>query len=374
MASKVTLRTALCDLLDIEYPIILAGMGVFGMATPPRLVAAVSNAGGLGVLGGSGLDPEDIRQRCREVRELTDRPYGVDLLLPASLAPAAATRSGVKAELESDFPKHVAFVKDLMKQFDLPEIPIDNEIVLSDAFMEAQIQVCLDENVPVFAAGLGDPARIVPRARKQNMTVMGLVGSTRNALRQVASGVDIVVAQGTEGGGHTGRTANYALLPQTVDAIAPVPVVAAGGITDGRGVAASLMFGAVGVWIGTAFLVAEECDYPDALKQRLIDGQTFEFDTSKYWTGKPVRSQRNAISEAWAQSGLPALPTPHQRVLAEDILASARHTGRWDMFFNPGGQGVGALTEIRPAAEILDSMVKGAVEILKSVPDKIDFG
>lgn len=374
MASKVTLRTALCDLLDIEYPIILAGMGVFGMATPPRLVAAVSNAGGLGVLGGSGLDPEDIRQRCREVRELTDRPYGVDLLLPASLAPAAATRSGVKAELERDFPKHVAFVKDLMKRFDLPEIPIDNEIVLSDAFMEAQIQVCLDENVPVFAAGLGDPARIVPRARKQNMTVMGLVGSTRNALRQVASGVDIVVAQGTEGGGHTGRTANYALLPQTVDAIAPVPVVAAGGITDGRGVAASLMFGAVGVWIGTAFLVAEECDYPDALKQRLIDGQTFEFDTSKYWTGKPVRGQRNAISEAWAQSGLPALPTPHQRVLAEDILASARHTGRWDMFFNPGGQGVGALTEIRPAAEILNSMVTGAVEILKSVPDKIDFG
>ena len=374
MASKVTLRTLLCDLLNIEYPIVLAGMGVFGMATPPRLVAAVSEAGGLGVLGGSGLDPDDIRQRCREVRELTDRPYGVDLLLPASLAPAATTRSGVKAGLEADFPKHVAFVKELLERFDLPEVQIDNEIVLSAEFMEAQIQVCLDEKVPVFAAGLGDPARIVPRARAQGMTVMGLVGSTRNALRQVASGVDIVIAQGTEGGGHTGRTANYALLPQTVDAVAPVPVVAAGGITDGRGVAASLMFGAVGAWIGTAFLVAEECDYPDALKQLLIKGETYQFDTSKYWTGKPVRTQRNPISDAWEQSGLPALPTPHQRVLAEDLLASARQTGRWDMFFNPGGQGVSAITEIRPAAEIMESLVKGAVEVLKSAPDRIEFG
>ena len=151
----MAIRTALCDLLGIEHPILLAGMGVWGMATPPALVAAVSEAGGLGVLGCSGLSPEEIRRRIKAVRALTDKPFGVDLLLPATLAPAATTRSGVRAELDEKFPEHVAFYRNLLTRFELAEAPVQDDIVISSEFIEAQIAVTLEEHVPVFAAGLG---------------------------------------------------------------------------------------------------------------------------------------------------------------------------------------------------------------------------
>ena len=156
------LRTELCDLLDIEYPIMLAGMGVWGMGTPPELVAAVSDAGGLGVLGGSALEPEEVRRRIQRVRQLTDKPFGVDLLLPASLAAASTTRTGVRKELAKTHPEHVKFMHGLLDRFELAPVPVDNDIVNSDVYAEAQIQVVLEEEVPVFAAGLGDPARVIP--------------------------------------------------------------------------------------------------------------------------------------------------------------------------------------------------------------------
>ncbi len=368
------LRTELCDLLGIEVPILLAGMGVWGMATPPALVAAVSEAGGLGVLGCSGLSPAEIRRRIRAVRALTAKPFGVDLLLPATLAPAATTRSGVRQELREKHAGHVAFYESLLERFGLKPAPVQDDIVISSAFIEEQIAVTLEERVPVFAAGLGDPARITGRAKAQGMVTLGLAGSARNALRQAAAGVDAVVAQGTEAGGHTGRVANFPLIPEVVDAVAPLPVIAAGGISDGRGVAAALALGAAGVWIGSLFLTADESDLPDACKDDLVAARSSDMDVTRAWTGKTLRAKRNPISEAWAESGLDPLPTPHQRVLMEDFLEATKAAGRWDLFMNAAGQGVGLISKRRPAAEIMADLISGATKALDDLDRRLGRG
>ena len=361
------LHTSLCDLLEIEYPIFLAGMASRGNATPPGLVAAVSNAGGLGVMGASGLSLEKIRRRIQEIRSLTAKPFGVDLLLPASLAQAEETRSVVRRQLVKEYPKHVEFVHDLMRQFDLPDIQVEEETLLSPKHIQAQVEVVLEERVPVFAAGLGDPAWVVPLAREQGMKVIGLAGSVRNAQRHVKAGVDIVVAQGTEAGGHTGKIANFPLIPQVVDAVKPVPVVAAGGIADGRGVAAALALGALGAWVGTAFLVAEECLLPDPQKEQILGGSSEEFVSSRTYSGKTARNYRNVIIEAWERSDLDPLPMPLQGVLMEDFTAAAREAGRYDLVNNPSGQIGGMVIERKPAARIMDELIGGAVEIIQGL-------
>jgi NAD(P)H-dependent flavin oxidoreductase YrpB (nitropropane dioxygenase family) len=365
--AKAVLRTALCEILGIEYPIMLAGMGSWGRATPPRLVAAVSEAGGLGVLGGSNLSPQEVRRRIREVRTLTSKPFGVDLLLPTNLAQSETTRSAVREELHRDHPQHVAFVRDLMHQFDLPEVGMEDEIVISPKLIQEQVQVVLEERVPVFASGLGDPAWMVPQAHEQGMKVMGLIGNVRNAQRQVAAGVDIIVAQGHEAGGHTGRIASFPLIPQVVDAVSPTPVAAAGGIADGRGVAAALALGAVGAWIGTAFLVAEESNIPDDNKAQILQAHSQQFVVSRSFTGKTSRNYRSAVLEAWEQSDLEPLPMPHQRVLMEDFFEAAERAGRYDLYSNPAGQIGGMLTARKPAAQIVTELVEGAVAVMKNL-------
>ena len=208
------LRTRLCDILEVEYPICLAGMG--GRWTPPELVAAVSEAGGLGVMGATGMQTDALRARIRRVRELTDKPFGVDLLLPV-VTGSVETGAG-SGQPESQFeavrrqyPRHAAFVDTLIEEFGLEkaEPPEPGETGL--ALARRQVDVILEEDVAVFAAALGDPAWVVPMAREKGVKVMGLVGSVRNAYRQVAAGVDIIVAQGTEAGGHTGRIATMPL-------------------------------------------------------------------------------------------------------------------------------------------------------------------
>ena len=372
--NRPVLRTELCDILGIEYPIMLAGMGVWGMGTPPELVAAVSDAGGLGVLGGSALSPEEVRRRIQRVRQMTDKPFGVDLLLPASLAKSSTTRTGVREDLSKNHPEHVKFMHGLLERFELTQAPVENDIVNSDEYAEAQIQVVLDEEVPIFAAGLGDPARIIPRAREQNMVVIGLAGTVRHAERNRDAGVDIVVCQGTEGGGHTGPVATLPLVSQAVEAIAPIPVVAAGGITGGRGIAAALTLGAIGVWMGTAFLIAEEGGLPDTVKGDIVDGKATDFRISEAWTGKTLRAKKNVISDAWAESGLKPLPTPHQRVLMEDFLSAAQQGGRWDLYMNAAGQGAGMLTKRRPANDIMKDLVAQTVEALTEMPGRVEFG
>ncbi|MCG3186781.1 MAG: putative monooxygenase [Rhodocyclaceae bacterium] len=365
--ARAVLHNAFCDELGIEYPIILAGMGVGGRATPPALVAAVSEAGGAGILGCSGLSPEETRRRIHEVRRLTDKPFGVDLLLPAKIAGSAPTRSGVREEIRQRYPEHYAMVRAMIREFGLPEAYPEDEIVVNIEYAEKVLEVVVDEKVPIFAAGLGDPSILIPRGHAQGMKIFGLSGSVRNAVRQKKSGVDAVIAQGTEAGGHTGAVATFPLIPQVVDAVAPTPVIAAGGIGDGRGVAAALALGAQAVWIGTAFLVAEECEIYAENKRQILDSDSESFRVTKVWTGKTVRTFQNDVVKAWEQAGLKTLDTPHQRILLEDLTASATKAGRYDLILNPAGQVSGMLKQSKPAKQIMEELVAGTIEDLNRI-------
>ena len=375
--SATVLSTRLCDILEVEYPICLAGMG--GRWTPPELVAAVSEAGGLGVMGGTGMEVEALRGRIRRVRELTDKPFGVDLLLP--VVTGSVDTGGSREQPESQFeavrrqyPRHAAFVDTLIDEFGLEKADPPEPGETGLALARKQVDMILEEDVAVFAAALGDPAWVVPMAREKGVKVMGLVGSVRNAHRQVAAGVDIIVAQGTEAGGHTGRIATMPLVPQVVDAVSPLPVVAAGGIANGRGIAASLALGAEGAWMGTAFLAAKECGIYDAQQETIIRGRSEDFIISRSYTGKTARQYQGPIVQAWENSGLDTLPMPLQGVLMSGFNAAAERSKRYDLVFNPAGQGAGMVNEARPAADIMADLVSETVSVLEGMRERVSVG
>ena len=360
--AKSRLRTELCDLLGIEYPILQAGMGRSdGTPTPPPLVAAVSEAGGLGCLGGGGLEPDQLREAIREIREMTDKPFAVDLLLPANLTKSPPTREEIRHEISEEFPEHWAFVQALHQRFGLQPALMEKPSLLSNEHVKRQVEVVLEEAVPIFVAALGDPSWMIPDARSKGMKVIGIAGSVRNATRQKASGVDMVIAQGYEAGGHTGTIANFALIPQTIDAVKPLPVIAAGAIGDGRGVAAALALGAQGVWLGTAFLFSHEADIAEAHREQLDGARSEDLVISRSFTGKTARQYRNEALQAWAESGLDPLPMPYQWVLMDDFVASAEATGKIDLVNMPAGQIAGMLRGRRPARQIVDELVESAV-------------
>ena len=376
--SRPILRTALCDFLGIEYPICLAGMG--GKWTPPELVAAVSEAGGLGVMGGTGTPVEDLRKRIRRVRELTDKPFGVDLLLPVVTGQVQTEQGSGRRESEYEavrrqYPRHAECVDTLAAEFGLEKVeppppPSDTGIALA----RRQVDMILEEDVAVFAAALGDPAWVVPMAREKGVKVMGLAGSVRNAQRQAQAGVDIVVAQGTEAGGHTGRVATLPLVPQIVDTVSPLPVVAAGGIANGRGIAASLSLGAEGAWLGTAFLAAKECGLHDMQRESIIRGRSEDFIISRTFTGKTARQYQGPIVQAWEDSGLDPLPMPLQGTLMSGFNLAAERANRFDLIFNPAGQGAGMVNESRPAADIMADLVDETVSVLSGMNERVTIG
>ncbi len=355
------LRTRLCDLLSIRVPVLQAGMGIYrGLVTTPELVGAVSNAGGMGCIGGSGLTPEELRSTIRQVRSLTSAPFGVDLIIPAALSTREGTRAEIREDIRRNHPHHFAFVEALYEQHGVPRIPIDLDLTWTPELTDAQAQVVLEEGVALLVVALGDPAALVPRAREAGIKVGGLVGSMGNLRRQIEADVDLVIAQGAEAGGHVGSVGTFPLLPQVVDAAGGRPVLAAGGIADGRGVAAGLALGAEGAWVGTAFLFSEEVYLHPDHRAQLLRGGSEDFAATRIYTGKPARTFRNAIHAEWAAATLEPLGMPHQKVLFEDFLHAARQSGRLDLVSNPAGQVAGMLHEIRPAATILRDLVEGA--------------
>ena len=372
MASK--LRTPLCDLLGMEYPIFLAGMAVGGIQetapTPIKLVAAVSNAGGLGVLGDSFRTLDEMDEGIKELKKLTNgRPYGVDFLLPATRADVTATSNQeVFEQILKDYPGHVAVMKEIIKQEGLEEAEVSEGEPMSTDLLKRKIEVVLDNKVPVFAAATGEPPEwFTDRGHQMGMQFIGMCGAVRHAERQVAANVDIITAQGTEAGGHTGNISTFVLVPQIVRAISPKPVLAAGGIGSGRHVAASLALGAQGVWVGTAFLASEETNIPEDHQNQILSGRSEQFTTSKFSSGKQQRSFHNLVKDAWVESGLQALPMPLQGILMEPMTQAAKKIGRWDLVGNPSGQVSGMLSERRPAKTILMEMVDEAEETIESM-------
>jgi nitronate monooxygenase len=376
--TTAVLRTPICDLLGIDYPILLAGMGPTvggqGSAATAPLVAAVSNAGGLGVLGGAGFGPDALREEIRQIRELTSRPFGVDLLLPANAynAAAAADAGDWREQVPSETWQALARIR---AQFNIPDVQAERPAGRAGRSwsVQDQIEVVFSERVPVFASGLGNPAPYVQRAQAAGIRVIALVGNVKNARRVAEGGVDIVVAQGTEAGGHTGRIGTLALVPQVVDAVAPTPVIAAGGIGDGRGLAAALALGAAGVWCGTAFLATREANIYDWQKRRIVDATEEDTRITRLYSGKTMRNVTNPLIEAWEASGAKALPMGLQGLLIADLIAGVRQSGQDELLMNAAGQISGMITQLRSAAEVVDAMVEGAVRVLRQdLAERVD--
>ena len=366
-----SLRTPICDLLGIEYPIILAGMSNGGgqdtAATPPELVAAVSNAGGLGVLGYGFHNPQEFDEGIRKVRSLTDRPFGVDFMVPAKFAEVGdKTNNELRVDIARDYPDHVAFVRDLMHEFNLEEVEIpENPPSNSEPVTHQKVEVMLDNKVPVFACATGEPPQyIVEPAHEQGMQIIGMTGAVRHAARQMAAGSDIITAQGTEAGGHTGNISSFVLIPQIVDYVKPRPVLAAGGIGSGRHVAAAMALGAQGVWVGTAFLASEETNIRDVHQKDIVAGRSEQFTTSKHRDGMTVRAFDDAIKRAWDNSGLQPLTMPLMSIVNEPLSVAAKAAGRTDLLTNSAGQIAGMVSERRSAKDILMSLVEEAEETI----------
>jgi NAD(P)H-dependent flavin oxidoreductase YrpB (nitropropane dioxygenase family) len=365
------LHTPQCDLLGIEHPIIQAGMAIHGSEevppSPVALVAAVSNAGGLGVLGDNFHDLDEMDVAISEVRRLTaGRPFGVVFLIPASRTELETTDNReAYRQAAAAHPRHVAFVAALIEAHGLtPEEPAERAPISTEV-LRHKIELVLDHRVPVFAAAAGVPPDwFVKRGHAQGMQFIGMCGAVRHAHRQVRAGADIITAQGTEAGGHTGNVATFVLVPQIVSAVRPRPVLAAGGIGTGRQVAAALALGAQGVWVGTAFLASEETGIPAPHQAEILASASEAFTLSKYASGLQQRGHVSPIKDAWAGSGLEPLPFPIQRLIQEPLLRAARKAGRWDLVPNLAGQVAGMLTERRPAREILLEMVDEAADVI----------
>jgi len=368
------LRTKLCDLLDIEYPIVLAGMGTIARA---ELVAAVSEAGGLGVIGAIGLTPDELDAEIRRTKELTSKPFGVDTVVLAG-APESATM----ADLMAYIPKEaVEYVDNLAKRIGLTEwegvkasANKDQQGWTAELF-QSHIELVYEHRVPVFAAGLGSPAFMVPEAHKRDIKVIGVVANVGQARREAEAGVDVIVAQGSEGGGHTGRVGTMPLVPQVVDAVAPTPVLAAGGIGDGRGLAAALALGASGVWTGTAFLPTVEANINEVWKQQILSATEEDTRVTRMFTGKTTRFLKSKLIEQWETEQGPILPFPLQLVLVQDFFNAVADSGMPEYLSSAAGQICGLLKEMKTAGKVVEDMVNQAVSILKEdIPNRVSIG
>jgi NAD(P)H-dependent flavin oxidoreductase YrpB (nitropropane dioxygenase family) len=373
--SKLRLKTKLCEMLDIEYPVLSAGMGptLLGENTgaPVELVVAVSEAGGLGVLGGSGFTVDELRTAIREIKARTDKPFGVDLLLPKHLDLGGALGNKGPDEVPlsmvlEKIPKpHREWVAKIKREMGLPDAEIMLRTNTTTMRPKEAVRVCIEERVPLFCAGLGNPGFMVAEAHANGMKVLGITGNAKNARRMAQSGIDLLVAQGHEGGGHTGRIGTMVLIPAAIDAAQPVPVLAAGGIGDGRGLAAALTMGCVGAWVGTRFLATNEGGALDVNKRKIVQSDDEGTRVSTAYTGKTLRASTNKYHDLWDGSGLDPLPFPTQIVISSALLGSFIEAGRHDYVGGLAGQVSGLIHDIKPAAQVLEEMVAETVDILR---------
>jgi NAD(P)H-dependent flavin oxidoreductase YrpB (nitropropane dioxygenase family) len=375
------MRTAFTDLVGVRHPIV-------GFNRSPGVVAAVTNAGGFGVLGASAYTPAELDAQLTWIDEQTGgQPYGVDLLVPEKFATGAALREtsrapgNLVATLRAQIPAgHLAFVRDLLDRYGIPDVPGNPEHDEIAASLSADgaaplLDVAFRHPIRLIANALGPPpAGLVDRARKQGVPVAALVGQPKHALRQIEAGVDLLIAQGTEAGGHTGTIATMVLTPEIVDIAAGRPVLAAGGIASGRQMAAALALGAAGVWCGSVWLSSEEDVANQAIKAKFLQATSADTVRSPTRTGKPARQLRSAWHEEWERPGSPSpLPMPLQPMLVNEawqrIDAAARegHKGalRLESFFV--GQVVGSFAQIRPAGEITRQIVAECEQTIREL-------
>ena len=309
----MSLHTPLCDLLGVKHPIMLAGMGGVSYA---ELAAAVSNAGGYGVLGMAGRNPDFIREEMRKVKSLTDKPFGVDLL-------AASPES-----------------------------------------LTASVEIIIEEGASSFVAGLGVPMPIMEKLKKAGLKVMVVCGAVKHAVKAEQAGCDAVICQGGEGGGHTGLVGTMPLVAQAVEAV-KIPVVAAGGLYDGRGLAAALTLGATGVWMGTRFIASKEAHAGELYRQAILEAADEDTVRTRSYLGKPMRVKKNPYVEEWETRPQDIQPFPMQAMVSHQAGVMGGIGGQIegldpDRSCFAMGQSAGGVHEVLPAATIVANLIKEA--------------
>jgi NAD(P)H-dependent flavin oxidoreductase YrpB (nitropropane dioxygenase family) len=352
------MRTAFTDLLGVQHPIA-------GFNRSPAVVAAVTNAGGLGVLAATGYSPRELDAQLSWIDEqVGGRPYGVDLLVPEKQAQAGT--GGVRASLRAQIPdQHLAFVAGLLDKYGIPagtgpDWMDEIGAALTPAAAEGLLDVAFGHPIALVASALGTPPPgMMRRGQAAGVVVAALVGAPRHAQRQIDAAVDLLIAQGTEAGGHTGTIATMVLTPEIVAMAGDRPVLAAGGIASGQQLAAALALGAAGAWCGSVWLASTEDVANQAIKAKFLAAASSDTLRSPTRTGKPARQLRTAWHDEWERADSPApLPMPLQPLLVNqawqriDAAADAGHEGalRLESFFV--GQVVGSFDAVRPAAEI----------------------
>lgn len=307
------LHTPLCDLLGVQHPIMLAGMGGVSYA---ELAAAVSKAGGYGVLGMAGRTPDFIREQMRQVKKLTDKPFGVDLL-------AASPDS-----------------------------------------LLASVDVIIEEGASSFVAGLGVPMPILEKLKKAGLKVMVVCGAVKHVVKAEQAGCDAVICQGGEGGGHTGLVGTMPLVAQAVETV-KVPVVAAGGLYDGRGLAAALCLGATGVWMGTRFIASQEAHAGELYREVILEATDEDTVRTRCYSGKPMRVKKNPYVADWESRPADIQPFPQQAILSSRAGVMGGIGGQIegldaDKSAFAMGQSAGGVHDVLPAGEIVKRIMAEA--------------
>jgi NAD(P)H-dependent flavin oxidoreductase YrpB (nitropropane dioxygenase family) len=361
-------RTRVTEKFGIEYPI-------FAFSHCRDVVAAVSRAGGMGVLGALAFTPEELELELKWIDEhVGGRPYGVDVVMPAKYEGAElGDAKELMSKLQSMIPEaHRRFVDELLAEHGVE--PLSDEgagrylLGWTDVTARPQVEVALKHPIALLANALGPPpADVVEQAHEHGVTMAGLASNARHARKQVDVGVDIIVAQGTEAGGHTGDVSTMVLIPEVMDAVGESTIVlAAGGIGRGRQLAAGLALGADGVWTGSIWLTVDEADTPPVARGKLLAASSRDTVRSRSWTGKPARLLKTAWTDAWESERSPGtLPMPMQFMLISDALRRIGRSGDGELTTFPVGQIVGSMNQVRPAAQVVYDLIEEYVEAVE---------
>jgi NAD(P)H-dependent flavin oxidoreductase YrpB (nitropropane dioxygenase family) len=359
------MRTQLARDLGLEFPI-------FAFSHCRDVVAAVSRAGGMGVLGALYFTPEELEIELKWIDEHVDgKPYGVDLVMPAKVElPEGVRPEDLEEQLEQMItPEHREFVEKILADHGVPPLPDDVErghhlLGWTDATARPQVEIALQHSPSLLVNALGPPPKdVVDTAHDHGILVAALASSPRHAQKHRDIGVDIIVAQGTEAGGHTGEISSVVLWPQVIEAAKPAPVLAAGGIAHGSQIAAAIAMGAEGAWTGSIWLTVAESDMTPLVMEKLLGADSTQTVRSRVLTGKPARQLRTEWTDAWEGPDSPGyLPMPLQFMLVADAFARITRSQNRELTGFPVGQVVGMMNHVRPVRDVMQQLVEEYIE------------
>jgi NAD(P)H-dependent flavin oxidoreductase YrpB (nitropropane dioxygenase family) len=374
-------KTAICEMLDIDFPLL-------AFSHCRDVVAAVTNAGGFGVLGASSHGPEDLEHELAWIDDHVDgKPYGVDIVCPEKFEGKGLdlTPEQIAAMVPAG---HREYVAKLLSEHgvgldEIGDEPFRMIHTLTDSIGEELLDVSFRHPIKLIANALGVPPQfMIDRAKTAGVPVAALVGAKEHAIKQVQAGVDVLVVQGTEAGGHCGEVTTMVLVPEVIEAIRPirgVPVLAAGGIVTGRQVAACIALGAAGAWTGSVWLTTEEAETAPYTVQKMLAASSRDTVRSKGRTGKYSRQLKSAWTDAWNADaqGPGSLPMPLQSVVSEkvlrrlDVLAENGNKGAQELATYWVGQGVGLMSKVKPAREVVREMIEDYLNAVDRVAGSV---